>query len=71
MFVLNFIMSVKGVGIILWVYKGSGDFYVNSFLDVDWSCLVKVKDLTFGELIVEFYDDSYFDDEDVDWIVIG
>lgn len=71
MFVLNFIMSVKGVGIILWVYKGSGDFYANSFLDVDWSRLVKVKDLTFGELIVEFYDDSYFDDEDVDWIAIG
>lgn len=71
MFVLNFIMLVKGVGIILWVYKGSGDFYVNLFLDVDWLCLVKVKDLMFGELIVEFYDDSYFDDEDVDWIVIG
>ncbi|MFW8188796.1 phage tail tube protein, partial [Klebsiella pneumoniae] len=50
---------------------GLGDFYVNLFLDVDWLCLVKVNDLMFGELIVEFYDDSYFDDEDVDWIVIG
>ncbi|MCN3044752.1 phage tail protein [Escherichia coli] len=67
----NPVMSVKGAGTTLWVYKGNGDPYANPLSDVDWSRLAKVKDLTPGELTAESYDDSYLDDEDADWTATG
>ncbi|MFW8205106.1 hypothetical protein ACOIC8_27290 [Klebsiella pneumoniae] len=48
MFVLNFIMLVKGVGIILWVYKGSGDFFVCLGVGFRVGCVDGVLDLFGG-----------------------
>lgn len=61
------VQPVKGAGTTLWIYTGIGDPYANPVLDIDWTRLAKLKELTPGDMTAESYDDTYLDDEDADW----
>lgn len=34
--ILNLLVKMKGVGIIFWLYIGSGDVFKNLLVDDDW-----------------------------------
>jgi len=63
----NPLAPVKGARTTLWLYTGNGDPYANPLLDVGWTRLAQIKDLTPGELTADSYDDSYLDDDNADW----
>lgn len=65
----NPLAPVKGAGTTLWLYSGSGT--PNPLVDIDWTRLAQVKELTPGELTADSFDDTYIDDENADWTATG
>lgn len=63
----NPLAPVKGARTTLWLYTGNGDPFANPLLNVGWTRLAQIKDLTPGELTADSYDDSYLDDDNADW----
>lgn len=65
----NPLAPVKGAGTTLWLYTGSGT--PNPLVDIDWTRLAQIKELTPGELTADSFDDTYIDDENADWTATG
>ena len=63
----NPLAPVKGARTTLWLYTGNGDPFANPLLNIGWTRLAQIKDLTPGELTADSYDDSYLDDDNADW----
>jgi uncharacterized protein YjdB len=65
----NPLAPVKGAGTTLWLYTGSGT--ANPLVDLNWTRLAQIKELTPGELTADSFDDTYIDDDNADWTATG
>jgi len=63
----NPLAPTKGARTTLWIYTGTGNPFTNPLLDDGWERLAQIKDLTPAEMTADSFDDSYLDDDDVDW----